>query len=77
MPGKRAKELDAIVIVIGPNVWGKGKTVTEARKNAGRPKKYSAYLCPSATEVCHIYGNLQFPVSTFRPFLVESVGVKT
>jgi hypothetical protein len=64
---------DWTVIVIGNNhCWGKGSTVSEARKLASRPAKYSAYLCHPDTRVCEISGGLFYPKGE-APILVERV----
>jgi hypothetical protein len=34
------------VLVVGPNVWGKGKTLKDALEQAYKPKSYIAYAVP-------------------------------
>lgn len=49
------------ILVIGDRVWGKAKTLEAALSNAGRPKKYLAFLVHHETRVDEISGGLIFP----------------
>lgn len=61
------------IIVVGSNhCWGRGKTLSEAMKNAYRPKHFVAYAAPKGTTVCEIDGSLNYPAnSTVEPFVIE------
>ncbi len=45
------KPADMKVLVIGPYVWGRGDTLTEALVNADKPRYYVAYICHPDTWV--------------------------
>lgn len=47
------------IIVIGPNVWGCGKTGKVAYKNASQPKQWIAFDCHEKTWVSTFDGSLQ------------------
>ena len=66
------------VVVIGPNVWGKGQTIQEALKNAYSPKKYVVYAVPFALLKCwvgEVDGSLCWE-GDVAPFKIMSKGIK-
>lgn len=48
------------ILVMGPNVWGKGDTLDEALKNATNPRMYIAYIIHHDTTV-YDDGSIGFP----------------
>lgn len=67
---------DLCIIVIGNNQsWGKGATLNEARKLAGNPTKYIAWLGKQDTSVSEMDGALSWTPG-FAPRLIEIRGVK-
>ena len=71
---------DLKVFVIGPNVWGKGDTIDEAVKNAGKPKQWVAYIAHNDTKVDPIDGGMSFPSGErpgqYQPKRIHGKGVK-
>ena len=61
------------ILVIGPNVWGRGDTLKEALKNASRPKKYIAYIAHPESRV-DFMGNITFPMD-YPPKEIDRKGV--
>lgn len=62
---------DLIIIVIGDNhCWGKGDTLTEAHKNASRPRQYVAYIAKPDTQVSEFDGALTWNRG-FKPKVIE------
>ena len=59
------------ILVYGQGVWGKGKTITEAMKNAGKPKWYIVYFAPAGAYV-NEYGGIVSPNPTFGIVEIES-----
>lgn len=54
------------VLVIGPNVWGRGDTLDEALKKAREFVKFKeVFICHPDTRVTEM-GNLEYPEG-FRP----------
>ena len=40
------------ILIVGSNMmWGKGDTVAEAKKAAGKPKHYIGYVCHPETTI--------------------------
>lgn len=80
-PAKRKKPaapaetptLDALILVIGPGVWGCGHTLTEALGYAKNPKIYNAFLVHKDYEVQNGDYILN-PPGTWRPFKIDSKG---
>ncbi len=62
MTGEEVTPQEMRVLVIGEGVWGKGDTLEEALKNAGRPKKYLVYVVHPDTQVNVMDGSLSFPL---------------
>lgn len=79
-PGYRRQCLEALkVLVAGPNVWGMGDTIEEARKQCKKvdgcmPKQYVVYI---VTETAYMddNGNICTP-SNAHAKLIAKVGVK-
>lgn len=71
---EQVHRIEGVVVVIGPGVWGKGKTLTEALKQAHRPKRYVAYFAPEDTAVDEL-GSLIYPSGDFYPVVIERKGV--
>lgn len=51
------------VLVIGPNVWGKGQMLDEALQHAGRPKSYIAWAIPFPLKEAYVsdLGDMMWP----------------
>jgi hypothetical protein len=67
---ERMSPQDMKMMVIGPNVWGKGDTLDEALEKAGRPKQYIAYIVHKDT-MFDVYGRFHYidgqePKEVFR-----------
>lgn len=62
------------VIVVGTNhCWGRAETLSQALKNAFKPKYYVAWMCSDETTVTDIDGSLQYPVDAGEPVLIDRV----
>jgi hypothetical protein len=57
---KKLKISEIKILVVGPNVWGRGDTLTEAIANASKPKQYIAYIVHPSTYVDGM-GMLSYP----------------
>jgi hypothetical protein len=66
------------IIVVGVNnCWGRAETLTQALKNANKPKHYAAFLCSDETKVNDIDGGLEYPLSHGEPILLDRILPKT
>jgi hypothetical protein len=58
------------VVVIGRGVWGMAPTLTEALKNARKPKEYIAYLAPMNATISEM-GSIQWNKDSFTPVVID------
>lgn len=67
------------ILVVGPNVWGKGRTVKEAKANAQNPKDYIVYAVPFPLEKIYVsdLGDVSWPKDVLaQPFRIEEKGIR-
>lgn len=66
------------IIVVGVNnCWGRAETLSQALKNANKPKHYAAFLCSNETTVSDLDGSLQYPLAQGEPILLDRILPKT
>jgi len=66
------------IIVVGTNnCWGRADTLSQALKNAYKPKHYTAWLCSDETKVNDIDGGLVYPLTHGEPICLDRVLPKT
>lgn len=68
------------VLVVGPNVWGKGQMLDQALKNASRPKAYIAWAVPFPLKEINVseLGDVMWPRSREDrpPFRIVEKGLR-
>lgn len=62
------------IIVVGVNnCWGRAETLSQALKNASKPKHYVAWMCSEETTVNATDGSLEYPVKHGAPVLIDRI----